>query len=75
MLIEKHNASDEELWQQLHDATMMEVEGQAHLEGPNLDVREYLEDDARNGWTAAWCQLDPNEQFAKTEDKLKQSGR
>ena len=47
-LCEKHEASDEELWQQLYDARMMEVQGEEHLEGPSLDFRFYMEQEGEN---------------------------
>ena len=34
MLCEKHEASDGELWQKLHDAQMAEVRSEEHLEAP-----------------------------------------
>ena len=45
---ERHEASDEELWQQLYDARMMEVQGEEHLEGPSLDFRFYMEQEGEN---------------------------
>ena len=48
MLCEKHEVSDEELWQQLYDAQMMEVRGEEHLEAPALDFRFYMEQEGEN---------------------------
>ena len=47
-LCERHEASDEELWQQLHDARMQEIQGEEHLEGPALDFRFYMEQEGEN---------------------------
>ena len=48
MLCEKHEASDEELWQQLYDARMMEVRGEEQLEAPALDFCFYMEQEGEN---------------------------
>ena len=47
-LCERHEASDEELWQQLHDARMQEIQGEEHLEGPARDFRFYTEQEGEN---------------------------
>ena len=47
-LCERHEALDEELWQQLHDARMQEIQGEEHLEGPALDFRFYMEQEGEN---------------------------
>ena len=48
MLCERHEVSDGELWQQLHDAQMAEVRGEEHLEAPAMDFRFYLEQEGEN---------------------------
>ena len=48
MLCEKHEASDEELWQQLYDARMAEIQSEEHLEAPAIDFRFYMEQEGEN---------------------------
>ena len=41
-LIERHEASDQELWDDFHNQAMIEVVGEQFMEGPAVDFREYL---------------------------------
>lgn len=45
-LCEKHEASDEELWQQLYDARMQEIQGEQYLGAPAMDFQLYLEEES-----------------------------
>ena len=45
-LIERHEASDAELWDQLHEQAMLEIHSEGFMEGPHVDFREYLEERA-----------------------------
>ena len=50
MLCEKHEVSDEELWQQLHDVQMMEVRGEEHMEVPTMEQETENERNKPHYW-------------------------
>ena len=60
MVSEKREVSDEELWQQLFEANMVDVRGEEHMETPSNEMSHRHELTRSNGvkrsqWALDWC--------------------